>query len=300
VDEASFWPLYKVKLHQITLRELMLFQSLYVCKTLSEIIDIVNDQPNPEVFYKSFFELDGANMVSILSFDSRSMGYLLQDDFANYFSKQFPLFYRNKIQKGQSKDGKYFYRSAIDSALRNNQVRAVSIIIEYVVKYQNNFIYSYLFNKNFPILLEKGIQVKPLLDSNIFVFNFDLDEWPSSHFNPDEHLRAFNENIFMIRKHYRTVFPEEEFDPMNDDDGGQKTKKYDSTKVYKIKYSINMLPYIGTYLHKEIDPYTKEETREMANEDVNLLSICNESDELEMFSSESLMDCIEFKWKQYG
>jgi hypothetical protein len=94
----------------------------------------------------------------------------------------------------------------------------VSIIIEYVVKYQNNFIYSYLFNKNFPVLLEKGIEVKPLLDSNIFVFNFDLDEWPSSHFNPDWHLRAFNENIFMIRKHYRTVFPEDEFDPMGDDD----------------------------------------------------------------------------------
>lgn len=87
VDEASFWPLYKVKLHEITLRELMLFQSLYVCKTLSEIIDIVNDQPNPAVFYKSFFELDASNMVSILSFDSRSMGYLLQDDFSSHFSK---------------------------------------------------------------------------------------------------------------------------------------------------------------------------------------------------------------------
>lgn len=34
----------------------------------------------------------------------------------------------------------------------------------------------------------------------------------------------------------------------------------------------------------------------MANEDVNLLNLCCESDELEMFSSESLMDCIEFKW----
>lgn len=185
--------------------------------------------------------------------------------------------------------------------MRNNQVRAVSIIIEYVVKYQNNFIYSYLFNKNFPILLEKGIEVKPLLDSNIFVFNFDLDEWPSSHFNPDWHLRAFNENIFMIRKHYKTVFPEEEFDPMGDDDGSsQKSKKYDSSKVYKIKYSINMLPYIGTYLLKEEDPYTKKETRTMANEDVNLLGLCTESDELEMFASESLQDCIEFKWSQYG
>jgi hypothetical protein len=157
-----------------------------------------------------------------------------------------------------------------------------------------------MFNKNFSILLEKGIEVKPLLDSNIFVFNFDLDEWPSSHFNPDWHLRAFNENIFMIRKHYRTVFPEEEFDPMGDDDNSQKSKKYDSSKVYKIKYSINMLPYIGTYLHKEVDPYTKEETRCMANEDVNLLSLCCESDELDMFSSESLQDCIEFKWTNFG
>jgi hypothetical protein len=70
--------------------------------------------------------------------------------------------------------------------------------------------------------------------------------------------------------------------------------------VYKIKYSINMLPYIGTYLLKDVDPYTKEETRSMANEDVNLLNLCCESDEIEMFSSESLMDCIEFKWTSYG
>ena len=70
--------------------------------------------------------------------------------------------------------------------------------------------------------------------------------------------------------------------------------------MYKIKYSINMLPYIGMYLHKSTDPYTKEETREMANEDVNLLGLCSESDELEMFGSESLQDCIEFKWAQYG
>ena len=38
----------------------------------------------------------------------------------------------------------------------------------------------------------------------------------------------------------------------------------------------------------------------MANEDVDLLGLCSESDELEMFGSESLQDCIEFKWAQYG
>ena len=72
------------------------------------------------MFYKSFLELDGTNMVSILSFDSRSMAYLLSDDFEEFFDSRFPMFYKNKIQKGHSNEGRYFYRSAIDSALRNN------------------------------------------------------------------------------------------------------------------------------------------------------------------------------------
>ena len=119
-NSSIFWNLYKIKLHEVSLRELLLFSSLYVCKTLSEIVDIVNDQPNPGVFYKSCLELDGANMVSILSFDSRSMEYLLDDEFSKFFSKTYPLFYKNKIQKGASSDNRFFYRSALESALRSN------------------------------------------------------------------------------------------------------------------------------------------------------------------------------------
>jgi hypothetical protein len=82
------------------------------------------DQPHPAVFYKSFLELDGSNMVSILSFDSRSMNQLLSDKYESNFQADFPIFYKNKIQKSNNKN-KFFYRSAIDSALRNNQIRAV-------------------------------------------------------------------------------------------------------------------------------------------------------------------------------
>ena len=63
------------------------------------------------------------------------MEYLLQDEFSHYFDKAYPVFYKNKIQKGPVKEGKFFYRSAIDSALKNNQVKAVSIIINYIIKY---------------------------------------------------------------------------------------------------------------------------------------------------------------------
>ena len=106
-DETSFDSIYNVKIWQVTLRELLLFNSLYLSKTLAEIVDLVNDQPNPSVFYKSFLEFDGANLTSILSFDSRSMEYLLDGEkFESHFSREYPIFYKNKIQKGATKDKK--------------------------------------------------------------------------------------------------------------------------------------------------------------------------------------------------
>ena len=50
-----------------------------------------------------------------------------------------------------------------------------------------------------------------------------------------------------------------------------KRDKQTSSKVYKIKYSLNLLPLIGTYLNKDIDIYTKIESLELANKDINLL-----------------------------
>ena len=49
--------------------------------------------------------------------------------------------------------------SAIDTAIENNQIRATNAIISYIVKYQNNVVFSFLFEKNFVSLLDKGINV---------------------------------------------------------------------------------------------------------------------------------------------
>jgi hypothetical protein len=107
-------------------------------------------------------------MVSILTFDSRSLRKLLSDDNSQYFQTENPLFYKNKIVKKNNKN-KFYYRSAIDSALKHtheialentikeNNLRAITIIVNYVVKYQNNFVSSFLFLENIYELLEKGI-----------------------------------------------------------------------------------------------------------------------------------------------
>ena len=44
-EETLFTNLLNVQIHEVTLRQLLLFNSLYVCKTLTDIIDIVTDQP---------------------------------------------------------------------------------------------------------------------------------------------------------------------------------------------------------------------------------------------------------------
>ena len=87
--------------------------------TKSDILKLVKSQGNPRIFLKSFLELDGTNMVSILSFDSNSMREILNERNEEYFTPEYPLFYKNKMPKTNNKD-KFFFRSAIDSALRTN------------------------------------------------------------------------------------------------------------------------------------------------------------------------------------
>lgn len=133
-EETSYLNIYKVKIYEITLRELMILQSFYICRTQSEIVELVKNQPNPSFFYKSFLELDGSNMVSILAFDSGSMEVLLSDDNEKFFNPEYPVIYRTKIPKKNNKSN-YFYFSAIDNALKNNQIKAINLMIDYISKY---------------------------------------------------------------------------------------------------------------------------------------------------------------------
>ena len=72
----------------------MLIQSIFSCKTQSDIEGLVRYQPDPKIFYKVFLELDMQNMVRYLSFDSKSIKTLLSDNNKEYFDFNYPLFYK--------------------------------------------------------------------------------------------------------------------------------------------------------------------------------------------------------------
>ena len=180
-------------------------------------------------------------MASILTFDSNSLNHLLQDSHKEYFDSNFPLFYKNKIQKSNNRE-KYYYRSAIDSALKNNQLRAVQSIIDYITVYQNNYISSFLFQQNVIELIDNEITITGLLASNIFSYDLDFDEWPGTHTAEDDATVPYSGSFFNLRYAYDNLFPD--YPPVVE---GDEADPADRTKLFKIKYKVNLIPMIDEY-----------------------------------------------------
>jgi hypothetical protein len=64
----------------------------------------------------------------------------------------------------------------------------------------------------------------------------------------------------------------------------------EANKIFKITYSINILPGLGEY-QKDGVSY---------NEDTNLMGLLNASEELDIFGTKSVLELIQFKWEEYA
>ena len=183
----------------MTLRELLLLQSVYACQKPSDIRKLIEAQPTFELFYKVFLELDLKCFISYLTFDSRSMEVLLDPKVCSACAAEYPVFFK-------AKDG----RTAVDEALEENQIKSVEHMINYICEFQRGQVYAHLFENNLVQLLQNPVSsaVHNLLESEIFFFTFDFDDWPSMHTNHDEMLVPYNGTISELRFKYEEVFPE--------------------------------------------------------------------------------------------
>jgi hypothetical protein len=71
----------------------------------------------------------------------------------------------------------------------------------------------------------------------------------------------------------------------------------DQTRVYKIRFEINLLASIGEY--KVEDPDNKGQFI-FKNEGVSLMALAAETEEMTIFNTESLAILVRYKWEQYG
>lgn len=129
-----------------------------------------------------------------------------------------------------------------------------------------------------PRLLKVGINLTGLFNSKIFSLRIDYDSWPSTHSNIDTLIRPYNHSFFQIRHMYRIVFPEDEFAPLKNDSKGA---KIDTQKIYKIKYSVNLLPQIGPH-------WVNHEKELKFSEKESLMEMIIDHEELEKYHTESL------------
>jgi hypothetical protein len=138
-------------------------QSIFHCEISNDILKLLEIQGNPKIFFDSFLELDRKNMVSMLAFDSKAIKSLLSEKYLGFQDKEYPLIYKNKKQavriEGGKKITKNTYYSALDVALDNNQIRAIEIMIKYIIEYQNNYVSYFLFKDNLIELMNRGIEL---------------------------------------------------------------------------------------------------------------------------------------------
>ena len=82
------------------------------------------------------------------------------------------------------------------------------MLIKYIVRYQNNYVSSFLFTNNLGRLIDIGINLYELFDSEVFLMKFDFDSWPGVHHCDVTATRPYNDSIFELRDSYSKVFPE--------------------------------------------------------------------------------------------
>lgn len=81
------------------------------------------------------------------------------------------------------------------------------MMIDYIVKYQNKYVYASLFKHNMVSLFEKEVELTNLLNSNVFNFNFETPEWPSTSVDTKAAREPYNGSIFKLRENYKSIFP---------------------------------------------------------------------------------------------
>ena len=96
------------------------------------------------------------------------------------------------------------------------------------------------------------------------------------HIDDSDSIELYNGTIFNIRDQYNQVFPQ-----FGKQDEILKKINEDKTKVFKIRYTLNVLPSIDEH-------------------DDSLMNALGETEEITIFSSKVIRDLLEFRWNLYA
>jgi hypothetical protein len=159
----------------------------------------------------------------------------------------------------------------------------VNLMVEYVVKHQNNYVYTNLFQKNIVQMMIQGITLTPLLDSEIFLKNITFNEWPEKSALDEKYMVPYNESKLTLRYKYPQVFSlqhqEEELERQQVAAG---TFKSSGARHSKLKFELNMLLTVDDFDGNSI---------------MEALADC---EELDVFTVHTVKDMIDYKFNTFA
>lgn len=173
--------------------------------------------------------------------------------------------------------------SAIDLALNNNLLVTVNMMVEYIVKYQNSYIFSNLITDNVVQMITKGITLSPLFRSDLVLHPINYNDWPEKSETEKDMLIPYNESKLTLRYKYPQIFKE-----IYDREEKEKQQILDGTyistgkRVNKINFELNMLTNTKDY------------------EGDTIIEAISNSEELEIFQVHAIMDLIDYKFDSFA
>jgi hypothetical protein len=144
-------------------------------------------------------ELDHANLIQILCFESRITKNLLENFDPEIHDVQYPLFYKMQITANNEEDIETEIRTPFQIALEENQIIGINWMISYIVKYQNKYCFSFLFEESLILMINKGVKVTELLESDVFCHELEFENWPAIHTDPTSTIMPYNGSIFQLQ-----------------------------------------------------------------------------------------------------
>lgn len=87
-----------------------------------------------------------------------------------------------------------------------NQIRSVNFMIEYILEYQNSYVFLNLFTDVLIEMIDKHVHLSALLGSKIFNYTFDFDTWAGTNTDTTKLIKPYNKSIFDLRNQYSILF----------------------------------------------------------------------------------------------
>jgi hypothetical protein len=80
------------------------------------------------------------------------------------------------------------------------------------------------------------------MESEVFILKIKSEKWPDIHHCKDTRFMPYNGALFCVSDHYSEVFEEDVF---------KKRDYHLGEETYKIKYELNILPFIGMHIDRD-------------------------------------------------